>query len=158
MATRWQVIIHYADVEAGTSQYSEVAVSTVAALSGYGSVTLDVTHIDEHPIIGNATKYARGSYRASRNVRYGYELKLYPKSYLNRSVPVNTVAALARKKFLWMEVNTSSQDSAINAGDTSNYHTTDYCLPVTIDAYELSDSNGYKYGTLSLFHRFPITS
>lgn len=142
----WTATVHYANVETATTAYDEVNVTTVAALSGYGSYDLSIFDVSEAIEVEGALGYANGSLRNSRTARYSYNLQLIPSDFkTERHNVTQNLAILAKKKFLWLELNTLSQDALSNVGDTQQYHATGKCIPVVIDG--ISTTTNYESGT-----------
>jgi hypothetical protein len=157
MAITWTAVFHYADVEYGTSAYNETALTNVSALTGYDWYELTILAVHEVPEGQSAIMYADGSLQSSRIARRTYTLKSAAKTYVTyRHVATNAMITLMQKPYLWVELNTRSQDGTTNVGATSEYHTTNYVIPVTIDtiSVEEDDTNGQKYITINLKHRF----
>ena len=153
----YTAILHYATVEYGSGSYSEVTVANVAALTGYGSMNLSILGVSETPEIEGAIAYADGSMMPSRSVRYAYPIQLTPSPFASdRDAVTNDVVTIAKKYYCWLELNTYAQDSSVNVGVTTNYHATDYCIPVTLDGVDVEHnySTGYKRATLNFVRRF----
>lgn len=150
-ATRWQIKFHYASADYTTAVYTETALTNITGLSGYGSMTFPVTEINEEPEVTGAILQARGTYRPSQEVRDRYNIKIYPRRYdTERDKVTDDITTLAKKAKLWVEINTAAQDGTYNAGTTTNYHTTGYVIPVTINAYSIDSASGYKTATVEL--------
>ena len=157
MAIYWTVKIHYADVEVGTSEYNEVAKTTVAALTGYDHLDYTVLSVDEQPEGEPAVQFANGSLQPSRIARRTYTIKTTPLDFASQRVyAASDTIIIMQKPYLWLELNTRSQNGTYNVGATDSYHTANYVIPVTIDGVtvEHDHEHGQKFVTFSFKHRF----
>lgn len=153
----WTAIIHSANTETGTSAYNEVAVSTVASLSGYTSYNLGVTAVHEEPEGAAPIIFASGALQSSRIARRTYSLRSYPFTYSSeRHIATNDLIVLLQSAYLWLELNIVSQDITYNVGVSEAYHSTDNVIPVTIQSFsvEHNDDTGSKVVNIQFKHRF----
>lgn len=153
----WTAIIHAANAESGTSPYNEIALSTVSALTGYNYKSFSVTAVHETPEGSGGLVYASGAIQQSRIARRTYALRTEPYDFATeRTIGTTDLYYLLQMPYLWVELNTTAQDSSVNVGTTSAYHTADYVIPVTIDGFNVEhlDESGKKVVTVNLKHRF----
>lgn len=154
----WTAKIHWADEEYGTSAYNETALTNVTALAGYDTYSLEITAVDASVEGASPVQYANGALQSARLGRWTYSLKSAPVSFATgRYMASTNLMVLRQKPYLWVELNTYSQDSGSNVGNTSTaYHTADYVIPVTIDtiSVEHDHEHGQKFYTIELKHRF----
>lgn len=142
----WIVRIHYADEPPTTATpYSETSIASISLLAGYGYVDWSVSSVSETPVTSGSKQNADGSLKPARIARYEYTLRTMPSHYSQRAERIYSPAFIAKKKHIWLELNTVGQNANRNVGDTDTYHSTDYVIPATLDDYSV-ESN-FEFGT-----------
>lgn len=155
----WEAKVHVANVDASSTAYDEVLVTTVAALSGYQQYVLGVYSVDEQlDLEQGAVLFADGSLQQSRQIRYSYTLNLVPQHFsTGRDIITTELKYLLEAPHLWLELRTYTQNNSHNVGDTDTvYHTANYCIPVVIDSIDpqhIHDS-GYKGLTINFKRKY----
>ncbi len=148
--------IHITTADLGTVA-NEYTKSSVQALAGFQTVTLALTAVHETPEGAPSIQYAGGSVQSSRIARRTYILETEPFSFASeRTIGTTTLYQLMQAPYLWLEVNTYAQNPTVNVGNTDQYHSSDYVIPVTIDGFNLEhkDDSGQKRVTITLKHRY----
>jgi hypothetical protein len=152
------ITLHGADIDTSATAYTSVLVTTVAGLAGYVSQDFDVIGIDEAPTTTESITFASGRKAPSNFVRYSYNIKLFPTGYGERGDAIYTPTIFLRKKHVWLQANTATQDAVKNIGDTSAYHATGHCIPIVIGGIEVEHNydKGEKNVVLIAERKFQI--
>lgn len=151
----WNIILHYAN-ENQAGEHAEIDVATLATYAGYGDEQFEVYQINQQPVIEKAEEIrASGGYAGATTTRDEFTVALYPFSYSDRSI-FDTLKTIAGKRYKWIELNTQTQDGSINVGNTTDYHSTGYAIPISIQeiATQHNASTGKKFVTLTCKRRF----
>lgn len=146
------ITLHYADVDTSTAPYSEILITTIAAFTGYGSISIRVYDPGKRfELEGEETKYANGEIRGTLDMRATFELTIVPFSYKASSWDVadmEAIIAALRHNYKWIELtNYGTQFNRVAA-----YHDATKVIPVELRSIE--ESNSRKDGVQSLTLKF----
>ena len=147
MALWTQILLHGANSKTNSDVYSQVALTTVAALTGYALVTLNVMKVRPYATYEGSTEDGVGGVKvetsSTQRTTYSIELERFDFNNSTDTATYNTLAGVLRKKYLFL--SGVDYPKALNS--------TSCVTDVVRTGYETEDEPGYLTVTMELQKR-----